>query len=157
MLMTLTLSVRLGKLCECSHSQCFSLASLCSRLAFFSESDSAPRALLFYSSQRSVKKKKKKKTAGTRFERPVTSELTSAQCLRASPSPQRERAFTRPLHSTLSAVSDIISFGKCDGKIDESLFFWRLRTRRCYRALWSSRPRCSPVRKPVWMQLHSGT
>ncbi len=37
------------------------------------------------------------------FERPVTSELTPAQCPRASPSPQRERAFVRPLHSTWSA------------------------------------------------------
>ncbi len=44
---------RLGKLhadavlsgAECSHCECFSLASQRSRLAFFSESDSAPRAL----------------------------------------------------------------------------------------------------------------
>ncbi len=31
---------------------------------------------------------------------------------------------------------------------------WRYTLRLCFR---SSRPRCSPVRKPVWMQLHSGT
>ncbi len=44
-----------------------------------------------------------KKTMGRGFERLVTSELTSAQCPRASPSPQRERAFARPLPSTWSA------------------------------------------------------
>ncbi len=66
-----------------THCECFRLASLRSWIAFFSESDSAPRALPFSSSQGSVRKK----TAGRGFERPVTSELTSAQCPRASPSP----------------------------------------------------------------------
>ncbi len=39
-----------------------------------------------------------------------------------------------------SAVSDMISFGASDGEIDDSLFFWRLRTRRCVRALWLTLP-----------------
>ncbi len=43
------------------------------------------------------------KTAGRGFERPVTRELMLAQCPHASPSPQREREFTRPLHSAWSA------------------------------------------------------
>ncbi len=42
---------------ECSHCNCFSLASLRSRLAFFSEIDSAPSTLPFSSSQGSVRKK----------------------------------------------------------------------------------------------------
>ncbi len=78
---------------------CFSFASLRSWLAFFSESDSAPRALPFSSSQGSVKKKLR----GKGFERPVTRELTSAQCTCASPSLQKERGFAHPLHSTWSA------------------------------------------------------
>ncbi len=43
---------------ECSHCKCFSLASLCSWIAFFSESNSAPCALPFSSSQGPVRKKK---------------------------------------------------------------------------------------------------
>ncbi len=39
-----------------------------------------------------------------------------------------------------SAVSNMISFGASDGEIDDSLFFWRLRTRRCVRALWLTLP-----------------
>ncbi len=82
-LMTLTLSVsRLGKShadavlsgADCSHCECFSLASLCLRLAFFSESGSTNCALPFPSSQGSVRK-----TLCRGFERPVTSELPSAQ------------------------------------------------------------------------------
>ncbi len=42
---------------EIQASECFSLASLCSRIAFFSESISAPRSLLFSSSQGPVRKK----------------------------------------------------------------------------------------------------
>ncbi len=57
---------------DCSHCECFNLASLRSRIAFFSESDSAPRALPFSSSQ--------VQQWGRGFEQPVTSELTSAQC-----------------------------------------------------------------------------
>ncbi len=42
---------------NCSHGESFSLASLHSRIAFFSESDSAPRALPFSSFQGPVRKK----------------------------------------------------------------------------------------------------
>ncbi len=73
---------------DCSHCESFSLASLCSRIAFFSESDSAPSALPFSSSQGPVRKKQ----GGRGFEQPVTSKLTSAQCLHASPSPKREHS-----------------------------------------------------------------
>ncbi len=59
-------------------------------------------------------------------ERPVTSELKSAQCPRASLSPQRERAFACPLHFTMNqrsfTVSDMISFCASDGEIDETFF-----------------------------------
>ncbi len=80
---------------DCSHCESFSLASLRSRIAFFSESDSAPRALPSFSSQGPARKRQR----GRGFERPETSELTSAQCPRASPSPQREDSpvlFTQP-------------------------------------------------------------
>ncbi len=81
---------------ECLHCKCFSLASLRSQIAFFSKSGSAPRALPFFFLPGICEKK----TAGRGFEQPVTIELTLAQCPRASPSPQRERAFACPLHST---------------------------------------------------------
>ncbi len=186
---------------DCSHCESFSLASLCSRIAFFSESDSAPHALPSSSSQGPARKKQR----GRGFERLETSELTSAQCPRASPSPQREDSpvlFTQPS----AAASDMISFGGSDDEMDDSLSLvasdaeelsgsvtdpallppssscsTRPRTdeklavrlhsldtptrrldkwlRRC--TLWlcsrSSRPRCSPARRPVSMQLHSGT
>ncbi len=70
-----------------------------------------------------------KKTVSRGFERAVTSELTLAQCPRASPSLQRERAFARPLHSTWSESlrcerHDLVGCEWC--KLDDSLFFWRL-------------------------------
>ncbi len=83
---------------DCFHCQIFSLASLRSRIAFFSESDSAPRAIPFSSSQGPVRKKQQ----GRGFELPVTSELMSAQYPRASPSPQREHS-PCPLQPTRSA------------------------------------------------------
>ncbi len=73
---------------DCSHCESFSLASLHSRIAFFSESDSTPRTLPFSSCQGLVRKKQ----WGRGFERPVISELTSTQCPRASPSLQREHS-----------------------------------------------------------------
>ncbi len=73
---------------DCSHCESFSLASLHTRIAFFSESDSTPRTLPFSSCQGLVRKKQ----WGRGFERPVISELTSTQCPRASPSPQREHS-----------------------------------------------------------------
>ncbi|KAL0161810.1 hypothetical protein M9458_041206, partial [Cirrhinus mrigala] len=80
-----------------------SLSSLRSRIAFFSERDSAPRALSFPPSQEPVKKKQQ----GRGSQRSELGELTSAQPPRASPSPQREGSpvlFTRP-------DLDLVSFG----------------------------------------------
>ncbi len=73
---------------DCCHCESFSLASLRSRIAFFSESDSAPRAFSFSSSQGPVRKKQ----WGRGFERPETSAPTLAQCPRASSSPQGEHS-----------------------------------------------------------------
>ncbi len=61
---------------DCFYSESFSLTSLRSQIAFFSESDSAPRALPFSSSQGHVRKN----SGGRGFERLKTSEFTSAQC-----------------------------------------------------------------------------
>ncbi len=96
---------------DCTHCESFSLASsLRSWIDFFSESDSAPRTLPFSSSQEPVRKKQR----GRGFEQPVTSELTPAQCPRASPSPQREHSpvlFTQHDQRPSAAASDMISFG----------------------------------------------
>ncbi len=105
---------------DCSQCECFSLSSLRSRIAFFSESDSAPRALPFSYSQGPARKKLR----GRGFERPETSELTSAQCPRASPSPQREDSpvlFTQPDQRPSAAAIDMISFGGSDDEMDDSL------------------------------------
>ncbi len=102
---------------DCTHCESFSLASLCSRIAFFSESDSAPRTLPFSSSQGPVRKKQR----GRGFEQPVTSELTSAQCPRAS---QREHSpvlFTQHDQRPSAAASDMILFGVSDNELDDSL------------------------------------
>ncbi len=104
---------------DCSHCESFSLASLRSRIAFFSESDSAPRALPFSSSQGPVRKRQQ----GRGSEQPVTSELASAQCPRASLS-QREHSpvlFTQLDQHPSTAVSDMISFGVSDNELDDSL------------------------------------
>ncbi len=105
---------------DCSHCQSFSLASLRSRIAFFSESDSAPRAISFSSSQGPVRKKQQ----GRRFEQPGTSELTLAQYPRASPSPQREHSpvlFTQLNQRPSAATSNMISYGVSDNELDDSL------------------------------------
>ncbi len=82
---------------DCSLCETFSLASLRSRIAFFSESDSAPRALPFSTSQRPVRKKQR----GRRFEQPVTSELTPAQCR----VPRHQRRESIRLSSSSSTIS----------------------------------------------------
>ncbi len=105
---------------DCCHCESFSLASLRSRIAFFSESDSAPRALPSFSSQGPARKRQR----GRGFERPETSELTSAQCPHASPSPKREGSpvlFTQPDQYPSAAASDMISFGASDDDMDDSL------------------------------------
>ncbi len=82
---------------DCSHCESISLASLRTRIAFFSESDPAPRALPFSSSQGPVRKKQR----GRGFQRLVESELTPAQIPRASFSPHRD--FSRPFCPTWPA------------------------------------------------------
>ncbi len=104
---------------DCSHCESISLASLRSRIAFFSESDSAPRALPFSSSKGPVRKKQR----GRGFEQPVTSELTSAQCPCTSLS-QREHSpvlFTQLDQRPSAAASDVILFGVSDNELDDSL------------------------------------
>ncbi len=103
---------------NCSHCESFSISSLRSRIAFFSESDSTPRALPFSSSQGPARKKQR----GRGFEWPETNELTSAQCPCASPSPQREDSpvlFTQPDQRPSAAASDM--FGGSDDEMDDSL------------------------------------
>ncbi len=105
---------------DCSHCESFSLASLRSRIAFFSESNSAPCVLLFSSSQGPVKKKQ----WGRGFEQPGKSKLTPAQCPRASPSPQKEHSpvlFTQHDQRPSAAASNMISFGVSDNELDDSL------------------------------------
>ncbi len=54
----------------------------------------------------------------------MTSELTPAQCPRASPSPQREHSpvlFTQHDQCPSAAVSDMTSFGVSDNELDDSL------------------------------------
>ncbi|KAI2646366.1 Titin [Labeo rohita] len=87
---------------ECPHCEDMSLASLRSRTAFFSERDSAPRALPFPSSQEPAKKKQR----GRGSKRSELSELTSAQPPRASPSPQRGGSPLRVIWSPFGGSED---------------------------------------------------
>ncbi len=106
---------------DCSHCESISLASLRTRIAFFSESDPAPRALPFSSSQGPVRKKQR----GRGSQRPVESELTPAQIPRASLSPHREMSpvlFIRPDQRPSASVSDLVSFGGSDDELaDDSM------------------------------------
>ncbi len=106
---------------DCSHCESISLASLRTRIAFFSESDPAPRALPFSSSQGPVRKKQR----GRGFQRLVESELTPAQIPRASFSPHRELSpvlFIQPDQRPSASVSDLVSFGGSDDELaDDSM------------------------------------
>ncbi len=106
---------------ECSHCENMSLASLRSRIAFFSESDSAPHALPFSSSQDLVRKKKR----GRGLQRSDASELTSAQVPRTSLSPHREDSpvlFTQPDQRPSASASDLVLFGGSDNELlDDSM------------------------------------
>ncbi|KAI2663140.1 ORF V: Enzymatic polyprotein [Labeo rohita] len=105
---------------DCPHCGDMSLSSLRSRIAFFSERDSAPRALPFPSSQEPVKKKQR----GRGSQRSELGELTSAQPPRASPSPQREGSpvlFTRPDLCPSAAASDMVSFGGSEDDMLDSM------------------------------------
>ncbi len=106
---------------DCSHCESISLASLRTRIAFFSESDPAPRALPFSSSQGPVRKKQR----GRGSQRPVESELTPAQIPHASLSPHREMSpvlFIQPDQRPSASVSDLVSFGGSDDELaDDSM------------------------------------
>ncbi len=106
---------------DCSHCKIISLASLRSRIAFFSESDPAPRALPFSSSQGPVRKKQR----GRGSQRPVESELTSAQIPSASLSPHREVSpvlFSQADQRPSASASDLVSFGGSDNELaDDSM------------------------------------
>ncbi len=106
---------------DCSHCESISLASLRSRIAFFSESDPAPRALPFSSSQGPVRKKQR----GRGSQRLVESELTPAQIPRASLSPNREVSpvlFSQPDQRPSASVSDLVLFGGSDDELaDDSM------------------------------------
>ncbi len=106
---------------DCSHCENISLASLRSWIAFFSESDPAPRVLPFFSSQGPVRKKQR----GRGSQRPVESELTSAQIPRASLSPHREVSpvlFSQPDQRPSASASDLVSFGGSDDELaDDSM------------------------------------
>ncbi|KAL0165908.1 hypothetical protein M9458_037752, partial [Cirrhinus mrigala] len=105
---------------DCPHCGDMSLSSLRSRIAFFSERNSAPRALPFPSSQEPVKKKQR----GRGSQRSELGELTSVQPPRASPSPQREGSpvlFTRPDLCPSAAASDMVSFGGSEDDMLDSM------------------------------------
>ncbi|KAI2645948.1 hypothetical protein H4Q32_025302 [Labeo rohita] len=105
---------------ECPHCGDMSLSSLRSRIAFFSERDSAPRALPFPPSQEPVKKKQR----GRGSQCSKLGELTSAQPPHASPSPQREGSpvlFTRPDLCPSAAASDLVSFGGSEDDMLDSM------------------------------------
>ncbi len=104
---------------DCSHCESISLASLCTCIAFFSESDPAPRALPFSSSQGPVRIKQQ----GRGSQRPVESELTPAQIPRASLSPHREMSpvlFSQPDQRLSASVSDLVSFGGSDDELADA-------------------------------------
>ncbi len=83
---------------DCSHCKNISLASLRSRIAFFSESDFAPHALPFSYSQGPVRKKQR----GRGSQCTAESELMSAQSPCASLSPHRVPCSRAAGHSSLS-------------------------------------------------------
>ncbi len=106
---------------ECLHCECFRLASLRSRIASFSESDSAPHALSFSSSQGSVRIKQRSENLSGRCQ--------ASSCHLKACVPRRHRRGRE--HSPIlftqhdqhpSSVSDMISLGMRDGEIDERLF-----------------------------------
>ncbi|ROL50609.1 hypothetical protein DPX16_23879 [Anabarilius grahami] len=100
----------------CSHCESMSLASLRSRAAFFrSDTD---RAHLSPSSREPARKRQR----GRPVQRPELSELTSAQCPRASPSPSREQSpvlFSRPEQRPSADASDFVSFGGSDDELPD--------------------------------------
>ncbi len=84
---------------DCSHCEHFSLASLRSWSAFFSESDSAPHALQFSFSQGSVRKNSGQRILAAGDKQAHIGSMPACLAVTA----ERERAFVHPLHSTWSA------------------------------------------------------
>ncbi len=106
---------------ECSHCECFSLASLHSRLAFFSEKNSASCALPFSSSQGSVRKKLRAEDLSGR--RQASSCRLNAHLPRRHLRGREHLPVLFTQHDKRpSAVSNMIPFGASDGKIDDSVF-----------------------------------
>ncbi len=123
---------------DCSHCEHFSLASLRSRLAFFSESDSAPHALAFSFSQGSVRKNSGQRIWVAGDKRAHVGSMPA--CL-AVTTEREHSSVLFPQHDQCpSAVSNMILFGASDGEVDDCFFFWRLRTWRCVRALVPTPP-----------------
>ncbi len=115
---------------DCSHCEYFSLASLRSRIAFFSVSE---------------EKTAGKKQRGRGLERPETSELTFAQCPRASPSPQREdsQGFASSLNLISVPMRLRATWSRSVGVTTAwTAFPWRLRTRKSFRARFLTPPSC---------------
>ncbi|KAL0203474.1 hypothetical protein M9458_001492, partial [Cirrhinus mrigala] len=130
-----------------------SLASLRSQIAFFSERDSAPRALPLSSPREPVRKKQRGRGAW----RSVPSELMPAETPRASLLPPRGNSpvlFSHPDQRLSVAASDLVSFGgsECDA-IDDSMSLL-LMQRSCRVRLTTLPPRHlqSPARPAqAWM------
>lgn len=106
---------------SCCFCESMSLASLRSRIAFFNESDPAPRAPPSFSSREPARKRQR----GRGAQRPDLGELTPAQHPRASPSPMREPSpvlFSRPEQRPSAEASDLVSFGGLeDEPLDDSM------------------------------------
>ncbi len=106
---------------ECPHCVDMSLASLCLRIAYSLESDSAPCALPLSSSLGLVRKKQ----PGRGSQCPEMGELTSDQILRSSLSPSREADpvfYSRADQHPSTAASDMVSFGGSEDEIlDDSM------------------------------------
>ncbi len=100
---------------DCSHCESFSLASLRSRIAFFSERDYTSKALPFSSSQGPVRKKQR----GRGIEQPVCDKRHHRGSIRLSSSPNTISVPLR-LRPTTNWMT--------------AFLWWRL-TRKSYRAL----------------------
>lgn len=103
---------------SCSHCENMNIASLRSRIAFFSESDLAPRALPFSSSREPARKKRR----GRGLKQQDESELTPAQPPRASFSPPRGDSpvlFVQPDQCPSAATSDLVLFGGTEEELLE--------------------------------------
>ncbi len=120
---------------ECHHCGDMSLSSLHSRLAFFSESNPALRALPLFSYQGPARKKQ----WGRGSQHPEMSELTPAVTLHTPLSPHREFLpvlFTRPdQHPSVAWVGAIM------GRWTTACH-WRLQMRRSCQARTTTPPPC---------------